>query len=281
MYFPETWKQDRQPGSQDRRIGQLGHRRSVFKYEESTKITNFGLFSENGVWGFGLDVAFCFCSLIAGKLLWKIGNWWSGGGEAFFVIGVVLSIIFAAIAIAYPITGYKKMNESNEENRARAESEQQAEVTRLNRENCEKKRLTAERAAVYKEYQKALELLDDAYSANIIPSQFRSLYAVYFLYDFITTSKESFSGALLHCDLDKIESQLGRVIAQNEQMIINQQIQIAQDKELLDGNKESLDRLEGLARIENNTLLASQYADIAASNAQACAWIGMANYIKG
>ncbi len=38
--------------------------------------------------------------------------------------------------------------------------------------------------------------------------------------------------------------------------------------------------LNSLASIEGNTHMASQYAEIAANNAEACAWIGVANYIK-
>ena len=127
------------------------------------------------------------------------------------------------------------------------------------------------------ELKKATELLQTAYDINIIPTQFRNVYAVYYLNDFIQTSNESLSTALLHFDLNEIKQKLDTVIEQQEEIIINQAIIQAQNEQMI---KQNTNMLNSLASIEGNTHMASQYAEIAANNAEACAWIGVANYIK-
>lgn len=127
------------------------------------------------------------------------------------------------------------------------------------------------------EYQKVDKLLQNAYNINIIPKQFRNIHAIWFIHDFVTSSNETLSAALLHCDLDEIKQKLDTIIAQNNRIIIQNAIQIAQNLQLLEQNQEMLSRL---ASIESNTERAAQYAEIASNNAEACAWIGMANYIK-
>lgn len=139
-------------------------------------------------------------------------------------------------------------------------------------------RLQKEQDGVAQEFDKAKKLLEQAYAVNIIPDSFRNkLYAIYYLHNFICTSNESLTTALLHCDLDEIKSKLDKIIAQQQTIIIQQAVMTAQNQKLLQQNKM---QLEHLARIENNTSRAAQYAEIAANNAEACAWIGVANYIS-
>lgn len=121
------------------------------------------------------------------------------------------------------------------------------------------------------------KLLSQAYALNIIPNAFRNLHAVYYLHNFASTSRESLTTALLHCDLDTIKSKLDRIISQQEEIIIQQAVMSAQNKQLLRQNQQ---QLEYLSKTESNTSQAAQYAQIAANNAAACAWIGMANYIE-
>lgn len=121
-------------------------------------------------------------------------------------------------------------------------------------------------------------LLKKAYDINIIPSQFRyKIYAIYYLYDFMSTSRESFTTALLHRDLNEIKAKLDKIIAQQESIIIQNAVRIAQNEKL---SKQNQQQLEHLSRIELNTSQAKQYAQVAANNAEICAWINMAKYIE-
>lgn len=133
------------------------------------------------------------------------------------------------------------------------------------------------RSGIESEIKEAKLLLQKAYDINIIPKQFRNIYAVWFIYDYIVTSTESLSAAFLHCDLDKIKQKLDTIIEQQKEIIINQRILMAQNAQMIEQNQQTLNRL---ASIESNTERAAQYAEIASNNAEACAWIGLANYIK-
>lgn len=133
------------------------------------------------------------------------------------------------------------------------------------------------RRGIENEIKEAKALLQKAYDINIIPKQFRNIYAIWFIHDYITTSTESLSAALLQCNLDEIKQKLDTIIEQQREMIMNQRILMAQNAQMIEQNQQTLNRL---ASIENNTERAAQYAEIASNNAEACAWIGLANYIK-
>lgn len=120
-------------------------------------------------------------------------------------------------------------------------------------------------------------ILNRLYDINIIPLPYRNIYAVYYLYDYMRTSRESLTAALLHCDLNEIKSKLDIIIEQQQEIIIQQSILISQNKEIMEADREKLERL---AQIEKNTAMAAEYSEIAANNAYACAWIAAANYVQ-
>lgn len=121
------------------------------------------------------------------------------------------------------------------------------------------------------------KLLDKSYALNIIPEMLRhKLYAIYYLHSFICTSNESLTTALLHYNLNEIKAKLDTIIEQQQEIIIQQAVMTAQNEQMLQRNQVQLERL---AAIESNTDRAAQYAEIAANHAEACAWIGLANYL--
>ncbi len=138
-------------------------------------------------------------------------------------------------------------------------------------------RLKHEYDEIQKEFERAHELLEQAYNVNIVPNQFRNLYAIYYLSDFINSSNESLSTALLNYNLETIKEKLDKIIEQQQEIIINQALTIAQNEKIM---KQNENQLRHLASIEQNTDRAAQYAQIASNNAEACAWIGIANYIS-
>lgn len=136
----------------------------------------------------------------------------------------------------------------------------------------------AEKVGITNELEALENILEKGYSVNIIPTQFRkNLYAIYYLYDFISSSNQSLSTALLHFDLNEIKTKLDKIIEQQQNIIIQQSIIMAQNKEKMEYNQKYL---KNLVNIEGNTAQAAIYSGIAANNAEACAWIGLANYLK-
>ena len=138
-----------------------------------------------------------------------------------------------------------------------------------------KKNVNVEIRKINEELNNANNLLDKAYSANIIPRPFRNIYAVYYLCEYIITSHENLASALLNCNLDAIKQQLSIVIEQQTEMIVNQAIQISLNEDLIRQNSQKLNHL---AEIERNTALAAQYTQIAAVNSETCAWMSKRLY---
>ena len=148
---------------------------------------------------------------------------------------------------------------------------------------------------IKKELEQACELRNKLYSVNIIPSKFRNIGCAYFIYNFFSTSSTPLNNVFLHMDLDKIQSQLNTVINNQRESILQQAIIISQNEELLAQNQRLFEELSDMSRTvgdrlgEINTALGnisesssetSKWARIAAANAEMCAWISAAKYIK-
>lgn len=220
---------------------------------------------------FGLLV-FAVIAAIAGNLLSVVENWMFET-SVLKVIGYIVAAIFAVIAITHLILTVVDNNKKKEE----IELINASDDIRVENELREKQMLEWVRSEAYKEFQQAEQLLERIYSVNIVPKQFRDLYAVHYLYDFVTTSNESLTTALMNYNLEQIKQKLDTIIEQQREIILNQAIQIAQNEKLIKQNQQQINQL---ARIEQNTEKAATYSKIAASNAEACAWIGLAQYIK-
>lgn len=117
--------------------------------------------------------------------------------------------------------------------------------------------------------EKARSLLNSAYEINIIPQQFRNLYAIYYLYNYLSTSQSTLESAMLHFDLQEIKSKLDIVIYQQQQIILQQAWQLAQNAKLIEQNEKLIQCAISTCR---NTRHAEQYARISAVNSDVIAF---------
>ena len=106
-------------------------------------------------------------------------------------------------------------------------------------------------------------MLQNAYNLNIIPQQFRDIYGVTYLYDFISTSNLSLSDAIINCNLQQIKDKLDTIISQCDEIIKQQKKTNANLKEIQRQNNQLLKESKN---ISNNITLATQYCEIAAEN---------------
>ena len=148
---------------------------------------------------------------------------------------------------------------------------------RVELELAEKDKLEKEIADICKELNEAENLLGKSYNVNIIPKQYRDIYSIFYLYEYLSTSQESLQSALLHYNLEEIKTKIDEIIRQQSEIILQQAIQTAHLEVI---EKQTTKILKHAAETEKNTALAAQYAQIAANNAEACAWINLAQYIK-
>lgn len=149
-------------------------------------------------------------------------------------------------------------------------------------------KLKEEINAITKELSDAKRILTDLYKVNIIPAKYRNIGCAYFIYDFFSTSNVPLDNVFLHLDMDKIQSQLDNIIKNQRDIILQQAILISQNEEVITQNQKLFKELSDMNVSMNTTLNSiqqtsnntSEWARIAALNAEACMWIGLANYIN-
>lgn len=124
-------------------------------------------------------------------------------------------------------------------------------------------------------------MLTSYYGQNILASQYRNLPALIYIYDYMSTSQESFRDTLIHEHMEngirKILDRLDTIISQNETIIFNQHRLEAQNNKMVYQNEEMLGSLQ---RAEQNTLAAAQYGELAANYSKTVAFFAEANYLQ-
>lgn len=131
------------------------------------------------------------------------------------------------------------------------------------------------------ELSNAKKILEKAYRANIIPSRYRNLYAVSYLYEYFNSSNANDLDMIIQTLLlDNIQKQLLIIQQKLDQIISNQQDMlyelqgICQKAERIEQNSQK--QLQSLARQERNQELQSQYLSMIESNTAATAYFSAA-----
>ena len=127
----------------------------------------------------------------------------------------------------------------------------------------------------------ALSICKELYDVNIIPSRYRNIHAAYYLYDFFSTSKETDLEKVIQTMLlDEIIQKLDRIIAQNEQILLNQRISIAlqtqNNKQMADNHHQ---QMQAIARMEQNQELQIDYQKMIAENQIVTNFLLAADYL--
>ena len=231
------------------------------------------------IFGFVNYVFFIFSALLSPKPIGSVatGIYFKGltsQGEIILIISMIVSFILSLVLSTIPFTMFKKTYF-----KAKSEYERNIEQNnnRLQKEKLEQDQLQKDLAIYNSEYQKATNVLQRAYSVNIIPLQFRNIYGVYYLYDYLSTSRESLQSALMNYNLDAIKARLDRVISNQEDIISIQYIQCAKMDFMAEQNKHIIKIAQS---IENSSQNAARYAGIAASNTEAIAYFKLSEYFR-
>ena len=142
---------------------------------------------------------------------------------------------------------------------------------------------------ITEERNEARHLLSLAYSANIIPNQYRNIYAAVFLYDWFSTSgANDLDMALNMFVLEEIKSKLDRIIEHQAEIILNQRIMISNQGRMIDNQHQSMEmqrehrrmmqkKLDRIQATEEERL---RYEKMVESNTAATAYFAWANYLK-
>lgn len=198
----------------------------------------------------------------------------SGTLEALFWYAFVLVLgyftilcVFVAIASLFGTPADNRAIRKHNQQEAITEENQKKELATLNAT------WNKQSTSLKRQYNQVDTLLKNGYNLNLIPSPYRNLASLYYIYDYMSTSQASLEDTLLHEHLEngiqRILSRLDSIIAQNEQIIFQNRQLEAQNRQMI----ERTDRmLASLQRTEQNTLEGKQYAQINAQHTQTIAF---------
>lgn len=184
--------------------------------------------------------------------------------------------------------------------RNKKEQERVKDFDVLKQQNRE--RWNQEKNYLLSERRKVENLLSDGYNMNIIPSPYRNLTSIYYIYDYMSTSQQTLEQTLLHERMEngiqRLESKINTIIVQNEKLIFNTRKILESTEEVARNSRlmvQSMDQLadyaetlvdsnvrilESCQRNERNTQQAAQYAAMASQYAEANAYFSLATYLK-
>lgn len=189
----------------------------------------------------------------------------------YIIIAVCTAVLLAVIAaLISAAAAFKKRSEykrqkSLDDNRVAEEQKRKEILIRKNEQHV-------------KELKELNSVLNQNYSVNIIPGQFRNVEGICYLYDYLSTSHESFQSALINFNMNKLNINMQKMVQAQSNMLIQQYITNAKLTDMKKQNKELLNRLYS---IEQNTELAAKYAAMNEANTSTIAFFKGMEFFSG
>ena len=223
--------------------------------------------------------------LMGGPFFW-LGSKLGSFGGFFNIVGIitVVVMIFSAFASIQAIDESKREFYSaySEYERYNKTAETQESINK-SKYNKVCKKYDPQIAFYKEEYRKVDKILNDFYSMNIIPLQFRDLSHIVYIYDFMSTSEATLEATLFQTKMEegiqRIEAKLDKIIDRLDRLIYETRCLRMENREAvqkqIDANNSMLNNLK---RIESNTADAAAYGELAAHYAAANAYFSMADY---
>ena len=225
---------------------------------------------------------FCaiICSIASVIMLLKEWDWLSKILISFFLYipTVLLWLCFLIFVIRDQKEGKKDLKIYNQK------LEEYARKKSLN-EYHQKKELPSLQAKAKwceNERKKVNSMLQKTYSANIIPRQYRNIYAAVYLYDWFSTSRmDDLDMALNTFVLEEIKEKLDIIIENQSEMILNQCLITANQRKSLAQQQQHADRMYAkLNQISASNEERNCYLSMIESNTAATAYFAAADYIR-
>lgn len=130
--------------------------------------------------------------------------------------------------------------------------------------------------------QEAKEKLQQVYSVNIIPNKYRTIYVAYYLYDYISSCRETDVDRVLQTMLlEQIIAKLDKIIAQQEEIILNQRMQLAkQDYLIAQSKQQHTEQMKILYGLEKNQQIQNDYLAMTEATTRVTNYFVTADYIN-
>lgn len=206
------------------------------------------------------------------------------GKHPLFIIGAIGSFFLALIGLLIIFYAIHETR-NNKKSIIKAQNYNNNELARINGQKKASMQIQEQwkqRADFLKsELSKVNLLLEQNYNFNIIPSQYRNLASIYYIYDYMSTSQESLKDTLIHehmkNGIQSILQKLDYIVEQNEEVIFQNRILEANNREIINQNEAML---KSLRQTESNTAVAAQYAEISTYYNKVNAFFNYANYLQ-
>ncbi len=142
--------------------------------------------------------------------------------------------------------------------------------------------IQAEINALLEQIQRVDTLLQQAYSANVIPGHYRNIYAAVFLYQFFSESmSDDLDQVLQMFVLEEIKDRLDRIIANQEEMILQQRFMVANQRASLEEQRRHAAKME--SKMEHLALSAEEqdrYLRMIETNTATTAWLAKIDFFR-
>lgn len=226
-----------------------------------------------------------------GAILGGIIGLFKGGLVPGALIGgcvlVAICWIFRAIIV---IGDNKEMDENYRQQKRNYDAAVAEDKKRVQQELAEKEQLLRILKQAEEKKREITNTLERFYGVDIIFHKYRNLVAVCSLYEYFISGRYSelegpngaYNGYETEVRLDRIITKLDVIIHKLDQIKANQYMLF---EALSEGNRltqklldESVRQSKLAQKTAQNTAIAAHYSEVAANNAEACAWIGIANY---
>ena len=136
--------------------------------------------------------------------------------------------------------------------------------------------------SLYDEKTKIRDLLTQAYNVNVIPLQYRDIYAIMYLYRWFVGGREDDVGAALAVYvLEEIKAKLDTIIENQSEIILNQQIERAERMKSFEAQeRHHAEMCDKLDKMQVTAEEHSQYLEMIESNTKATAYFAAAEYFR-
>lgn len=206
---------------------------------------------------------------------------WAMSFMALFLLG--------ALPLYLGIQEYREIEEKNRRAKLQYETAVEKYARAMKKAYCDNEHnkkqlpiLRRELSGQEAELEKVHDMRRFVYGANIIPKHYRDFYATVFLYDwFAHGASDDLDMALNTYVLEEIKARLDRIIEQQSEIILNQRLMLAKQRESVDAqnrhNELMRSKLDQLQTTEDERL---RYERMTETNTAVTAFFAAANYLK-
>lgn len=267
-----------------RNILDLKHGREINPPSKPDKEEAWGCFSVLCALAGGFEICAAPIVLI-GSLTGNLGSMSVGAGFFLAIVGLITGVVIWRIFVTPAIQISKENDEKDQkflENMA--EYRKKKAVIQQEDEELRKQIPTLENELAYysNERKKISILLKKAYGVNVLPTQYRDVYAAVYLYDYFRNSRSDDLDQVLNTYvLEQIKDRVDVIIENQRMSIINQRMILTNQHRALEEQRKHNAYMRSKARqISRSVEEQNQYLRMVECNTAATAYFAAANYLK-